>query len=97
MTTTATRDAGRERLARIGLPPRGLDRLEAAAYIGVSPGTFDRLVEDGRMPRPKHLQRRHVWDRAALDRAFAALPDDRGAAGEPDTDGDGDVWSRAHV
>ncbi|HEX8899922.1 hypothetical protein [Vitreimonas sp.] len=53
--------------------PRGLNRLEAARYIGVSPTTFDKLVTDGRMPRPKEIGARRVYDRALLDSAFDAL------------------------
>lgn len=58
------------------LPPRGLSRAESAAYIGVSPSLFDILVTDGRMPLPKRINGRTVWDRQRLDRAFEALPDD---------------------
>ena len=54
---------------------RGLSRIEAATYIGVSPSLFDLLVQDGRMPGPKLINTRTVWDRFALDRAFEALPD----------------------
>ena len=68
------------------LPPRGLSRIESAAYIGVSPTKFDTLVKDGRMPGPKRIDRRTVWDRLQLDNAFTALPDDAG-------DGD-DLWDR---
>lgn len=53
------------------LPPtvrRGFNRKEAASYIGISVGTFDKLVRDGGMPRPLQLMGRKVWDRAALDR-----------------------------
>jgi excisionase family DNA binding protein len=57
------------------LPPRGLSREEAAAYIGVSPSKFDELVKDKRMPAPKRIDRRTVWDRRRLDVAFEALPD----------------------
>jgi predicted DNA-binding transcriptional regulator AlpA len=57
------------------LPPRGLSRSEAAAYVGVSPTLFDRLVADGRMPRPKRIAARTVWDRRALDLAFTEIPD----------------------
>lgn len=53
--------------------PRGLSRVEAAQYIGVSPGTFDRLVEDGTMPKPKCIRARRVWDRLAIDMAFTDL------------------------
>jgi hypothetical protein len=76
------------------LPPRGLSRVEAAAYIGVGPTKFDQLVADGRMPRPKRIDGRLVWDRVALDRAFSALPDVDGRTDDADTD---DVWSRCTV
>lgn len=55
--------------------PLGLSREEAAEYVGVSPPTFDAMVQDGRMPKPKHIGKRRVWDRTRLDAAFAALPD----------------------
>ena len=58
------------------LPPRGLSRGQAAEYIGVGPTKFDELVADGRMPRPKRIDSRTVWDRAQLDDAFAALDDE---------------------
>lgn len=53
--------------------PRGLSRLAAAGYIGVSVGTFDRLVREGRMPQAKHIGARLLWDRIELDAAFDAL------------------------
>jgi predicted DNA-binding transcriptional regulator AlpA len=56
-------------------PPRGLSRSEAAAYVGISPSLFDELVRDGRMPSPKRINSRTVWDRKRLDEAFEALPD----------------------
>ena len=59
------------------LPPRGLSRVEAATYIGISPTKFDELVGDGRMPRPKRIDARTIWDRKQLDAAFEALPDER--------------------
>jgi hypothetical protein len=58
------------------IPRRGLSRLGAAAYIGVSPGKFDELVRDGRMPAPKRIDGRKVWDIQNLDLAFDALPDE---------------------
>lgn len=58
------------------LAPRGLSRTEAAAYIGVSASLFDMMVDDGRMPGPKRINARTVWDRKRLDAAFEALPDD---------------------
>lgn len=62
------------------LPPRGLSRVEVAAYIGVSPSLFDEMVKDGRMPKPKRINSRVVWDRQKLDAAFAALPDEGDSA-----------------
>lgn len=53
--------------------PHGLSRVEAAAYIGISPSLFDRLVGDGRMPRPIFINSRRVWDQLLLDEAFDAL------------------------
>lgn len=58
------------------LAPRGLCREAAAAYAGVSPSTFDKLVKDGRMPPPRCIDARRVWDRHALDLAFDELPMD---------------------
>ncbi|MEQ1951005.1 hypothetical protein [Mesorhizobium sp. CN2-181] len=59
----------------ISYPPRGLSREEAARYIGVGSTKFDELVKDGRMPKPKRLDGRTIWDRVALDMAFTDLPD----------------------
>ena len=62
--------------ARAVPPParRGLSRVVAAGYVGVSPTKFDQLVEDGLMPKPKTIGRRRVWDLRAVDQAFDALP-----------------------
>jgi hypothetical protein len=55
------------------LAPRGLSRVEAAAYIGVSAGKFDEMVADGRMPGAISVDSRRIWDRRAVDLAFDAL------------------------
>lgn len=58
------------------LPPptrRGLSREEAAAYIDISPNTFDRMVKDGLMPKPVQIYARKVWDVRAIDSAFDLL------------------------
>lgn len=57
----------------ISYPPRGMNREEAARYIGVGPTKFDELVADKRMPKPKRIDGRNVWDRAALDSYFSEL------------------------
>jgi hypothetical protein len=59
----------------LSLPPRGLSREQAAAYIGVSPSLFDVLIKDGRMPGPQRINSRVIWDRLKLDAAFEALAD----------------------
>jgi excisionase family DNA binding protein len=56
------------------IPRRGLSREEAAMYVGISASKFDELVHDGRMPGPKRIDGRKVWDVRDLDVAFDALP-----------------------
>ena len=64
-----------ENRAKLGQAPRrGLSRVEAALYVGISPTKFDELVSDGRMPPPKRIDTRKIWDVRALDVAFDALP-----------------------
>jgi excisionase family DNA binding protein len=67
--------ATRPALADLGIAPRLLTREQAAAYLSVSPNTFDAMVEDGVMPRPRLLRgRRRAWDVRALDAAIDRLP-----------------------
>jgi hypothetical protein len=56
------------------IPPRGLNILQAAAYWGVSRGTFLKLVKLGMAPSPMALPglKRNVYDRVALDAAMSA-------------------------
>ena len=56
--------------------PRGLSRTDAARYVGVGPTLFDEMVRDGRMPPPRRVNTRVLWDRAELDVFFDALPCD---------------------
>lgn len=58
------------------VPRRGLSRIDAAQYIGISASKFDELVEDGRMPRPRRIDKRKLWDVIELDLAFDVLPRD---------------------
>lgn len=64
---------------------RGLKREDAAFYVGVSPATFDQMVQDGRMPKPKRVGKRTIWDRRQLDISFEVLPDQN----------DGSDWDQA--
>jgi len=82
MSSVDEMNAERTNVLPASLAPRGLSRAQAAAYVGVSPGLFDAMVEDGRMPRPRHANARRIWDRIQLDDAFACLPTD----GAPDVE-----------
>ena len=73
----------KENVLRQALAPRGLSRVQAAAYIGVSVWLFDELVQDGRMPKPMRINSRTIWDRMKLDDAFAALSDPDGGGDDP--------------
>ena len=63
-----------KRLDILSLEPRGLDRIKAAAYVGVSPSLFDQMTADGRMPSPRIVNTRKIWDRRELDLSFENLP-----------------------
>lgn len=81
-------DARRDTRQAVCPPPtaRGLSRTGAADYIGISPALFDQMVADGRMPKPKRINSRTVWDVRAIDRAFDLLP-----GGPSDTDSEWDT------
>lgn len=57
--------------------PRGLNREEAAYYIGVGTTKFDEMVRDGRMPRGKRVDGRVIWDRVQIDMHFSELDNHR--------------------
>jgi predicted DNA-binding transcriptional regulator AlpA len=52
----------------------GLGEVEAAAAIGISASKFRTLVEDQRMPSPRRIDGRSIWDVDELRAAFKALP-----------------------
>jgi hypothetical protein len=67
------------------LAPRLINREAAAAYINVSPNTFDEMVKAGKMPRAKLLtDRRKAWDVRELDLYVDNLPSVSGDTG-PDS------------
>jgi hypothetical protein len=74
MTGAAT--SSRRLSAQRPVPRRGLSRIEAAMYVGIGANKFDEMVVDGRMPKPKCIDNRKVFDIVALDQAFDLLPDD---------------------
>jgi len=65
-------------IVTVSLPLRGFSRVQAAAYVGVSPCKFDEMVSDHRMPAPKRIDGRKIWDLRDLDLAFDALPYENG-------------------
>ena len=65
----------RATLLPVSLPPLGICREEAAAFIGVGVTLFDKLVDAGRMPQPRMpSDGRLVWDVEELATAFRRLP-----------------------
>lgn len=82
-------------LASMPAWPRMLSRDQAAAYLGVSPGTFLREVAHGKWPLPMERGSRKTWDRVALDRVLdqsAGLV--IGQPGQPGNPGDEeDTWA----
>jgi excisionase family DNA binding protein len=58
--------------------PLGLSQEDAAAYVGIGKTTFGVMVEDGRMPHPRKVGRRRVWDSEEVRSAFKNLPVDGG-------------------
>jgi Helix-turn-helix domain len=58
------------------IPRRGLTRVEAAAYVGISPSKFDELRRANRIPPPKVLDGRLIFTTDRLDEFLDALPDE---------------------
>jgi predicted DNA-binding transcriptional regulator AlpA len=52
----------------------GLGELEAVAAVGVSASKFRMLVNEGRMPRPRRIDGRTIWDVDEVREAFKAFP-----------------------
>lgn len=52
------------------LQPRGLRRVAAAAYLGISPSHFDKQRALGEIPAPRRMLGLELYDRADLDLLF---------------------------
>ena len=61
------------------IPRRGLSRVEAAMYLGISPSKFDELRKDGRIRPAKVLDGRLIYTVERLDEFIDALPDENQA------------------
>ncbi|UFN48901.1 hypothetical protein LPC08_23370 [Roseomonas sp. OT10] len=57
-----------------GILPFLVAREAAAALVGVSSTKFDEMVEDGRMPEPRKVDARTLWDTEELRAACRLLP-----------------------
>jgi hypothetical protein len=58
------------------IPRRGLSRVEAAIYLGISPSKFDELRKMRRIGPAKILDGRKLYAVEILDEFFDALPDE---------------------
>ena len=73
---------------RGGIIPRGLRRVDAARYLGISPSHFDKQVRAGTIPKPLERFGVTIWDRTALDGLFGGPP-------QSANDNDDDYWDKA--
>jgi hypothetical protein len=55
---------------------RGLSRVEAATYLGISPSKFDELRRADRIAPPKILDGRLIFTVDRLDEFLDSLPDE---------------------
>jgi predicted site-specific integrase-resolvase len=64
--------------------PRGMNVISAARYMGVSAGTFRKLVKLGVVPAPMNIPEvnRNIYDREAIDKAMTALAQQRTTGAE---------------
>ncbi|RWN61444.1 MAG: hypothetical protein EOR99_31015 [Mesorhizobium sp.] len=56
------------------LRPVGINRDQPAALIGIGPSLFDRLIIARKMPEPRPIAGRLIWDVEEVAAAFRALP-----------------------
>lgn len=57
-----------------GVYPFAVPLDAAAALVGVSSNYFGQLVEEGRMPQPREIGRRVLWDTEEVKAAWRAIP-----------------------
>ena len=54
--------------------PIAVGREGAAALLSIAPSTFDDLVAKGRMPQPREIGRRVLWDTDEIRDYFRRIP-----------------------
>lgn len=73
----------------------GLSATEAAEAIGISATFFRTLVTEGRMPPPRIINTRQIWDVDELRSAFKSLPHAPGTVPDEEVDTWADLGKRA--
>ncbi|MDO9416976.1 helix-turn-helix transcriptional regulator [Pararhizobium sp.] len=71
------------------VPRLGLNRIEVALAIGVSPTTVDEMVLEGVLPRPRKWHTRKVWLVSEIEAYMSEWPEDGGKVKREDPD---DEW-----
>jgi len=56
------------------MTPRGLQKFDAATYVGCGVSKFEEMVSKGTMPKPRLIGNRRVWDTIELGEKFEELP-----------------------
>ena len=64
---------------------RGLSADEAAIYLSLSRKTFIDMVKDEKMPMPRLVGKRKIWDVEEIDAYFRELPREGEIIQEDDT------------
>jgi predicted DNA-binding transcriptional regulator AlpA len=72
-----------------GLTPCALNREQSAAFVGLSPPSFDDAVKKSVFPQPHLFGRRQLWMQQELEEAVRALPRRGDEPGMPPS---GNVW-----
>lgn len=80
MTIDPTKQVKAGKLSNV--PRLALSRIEAAAAIGVAPNSFDKMVAEGVLPRPRKWHTRKFWLIWELETAMNDWPVD----GDPEVD-----------
>jgi predicted DNA-binding transcriptional regulator AlpA len=57
-----------------GVVPFAVSRETGAELIGISPNHFDKLVKEGRLPAPREVGGRILWDSEEIRAAWRAMP-----------------------
>ncbi|MGU3398826.1 helix-turn-helix transcriptional regulator [Brucellaceae bacterium D45D] len=71
------------------VPRIGLNRVEVALALGVSPNTVDLMVSEGVLPPPKKWHTRKVWLISEIVAAMAEWPtENKNSLGRDAADGD---------